>query len=76
MKTLQEPGRKYKKKIQGLSRGLSTLERNLRVAVLLCKHHGPYAWGYCEALSADLRDLRAEFEELKAKINSTNSTNT
>jgi hypothetical protein len=68
MKTLPKPGRKYKKKIQGLSRGLVTLERNLRIAALLCKHHGPYAWGYCEALSADLRDLRAELEELKREI--------
>ena len=74
MKTLQEPGRKHKKKIQRLSRGLSILERDIRVAALVAKYNGPYAWGYCEALSADLRDLRAEFEELKAKINQLHQT--
>ena len=74
MKISHQPGRRHKKKIQGLSRGLAILERNLRVAALLCKHHGPYAWGYCEALAADLRDLAAELEQLKTQINHRHQT--
>jgi hypothetical protein len=69
MKISHQPGRKYKKKIQRLSRGFSILERDVRVAALLAKHNGPYAWGYCEALAADLRDLAAELEQLKSQIN-------